>query len=232
MDVSNLARRAEVLRALGDEGRLRIVDLLCDRDLSPAHLSEALGMPGNLLAHHLNVLVAGGVVRRSHSGGDRRRTYVQLLPAALDGLLPGAAAFEARRVVFVCTHNSARSVMADAAWREVSDVPSTSAGTDPADAVNPRALTALRSHGLAAPATSPQRIDDVLRPDDVIVSVCDAVNEQLDTRPHRQLHWSIADPATADTDDAFATALSEIEARVRRLAPHVGRARRPAKSTA
>ena len=45
-----------------------------------------LAMPSNLLAHHLHVLQQAGVITRRRSEGDRRRTYLRLLPGALDPL--------------------------------------------------------------------------------------------------------------------------------------------------
>jgi DNA-binding transcriptional ArsR family regulator len=126
-----------VLAALGEPIRLGVVDLLQTQDLSPDALARALHVPGNLLAHHLKVLESAGVVTRAHSQNDRRRTYVQLVAGALEGLLPQPEPLTAPRVVFVCTHNSARSVLAEAVWHTLSDVPSASAGTHPAcDSVN------------------------------------------------------------------------------------------------
>jgi protein-tyrosine-phosphatase/DNA-binding HxlR family transcriptional regulator len=214
-------RRARIFSALGDANRLAVVDLLQVQDLSPDALAAALEIPGNLLAHHLKVLEAAGVITRSHSQNDRRRTYIQLVDSALDGLLPQPGTLTAPRVVFVCTHNSARSVLAEALWRTVSDVPSASAGTHPADRVNPRAVKAARRAGLALDDAAPRSVDAVLRPDDLIVSVCDTVNEELGDLPNPHVHWSIPDPARVDTDAAFTAALSDISERVEHLAPRI-----------
>ena len=62
--------------------------------------------------------------------------------------------------------------------------------------------------------TSPQSIDTVLRPDDLVVSVCDTVNEELEDLSNPHLHWSIPDPAAVGTDAAFTAALSDISERV------------------
>lgn len=213
--------RARVLHALGDPLRLGVVDMLHAQDLSPDALSAALEVPGNLLAHHLKILEHAGVIRRNHSQSDRRRTYVQLVPSALSGLLQQVVEIATPRVVFVCTHNSARSVLAEAIWRTVSDVPAASAGTHPAERVNPRARGAARRAGLTLDTSAPTWIDDVLRPDDLIVSVCDAVNEELGAMPNRRLHWSIPDPSPIDTDAAFDSALRAIVHRASSLAPRI-----------
>lgn len=226
-DEARTRDRARILNALGDPIRLGVVDLLEDQDLSPDALGATLGVPGNLLAHHLKVLQGAGVITRAHSRSDRRRTYVHLDPDALAGLLPTPAPLSASRVVFVCTHNSARSVLAEALWHTVSTVPTASAGTHPADRVHPRARAAARRAGLQVVRTTPQDITDVLRSDDVVVSVCDAVNEHLDGVDNPRLHWSVPDPAAIDTDAAFDTALAEIGDRVNRLAHRTTRRRRP-----
>ncbi|MDO8309700.1 MAG: helix-turn-helix domain-containing protein [Actinomycetota bacterium] len=213
------ARRARVLAALGDPTRLAVVDLLQVQDLSPDALAAALEVPGNLLAHHLKVLESAGVVNRHHSQRDRRRTYVRLLPDSLEGLLPAASGTPAARVVFVCTHNSARSVLAEALWQSVSDVPAASAGSEPAERVNPQALAAAARAGLAVAKSRPESVEDVLRAGDVVVTVCDAVNESLDIPPH--LHWSVPDPAAIGSPAAFDEAITDLRERVTFLAPRI-----------
>jgi ArsR family transcriptional regulator, arsenate/arsenite/antimonite-responsive transcriptional repressor / arsenate reductase (thioredoxin) len=215
--------RARLLRALGDPVRLGVVDLLVAQDLSPDALAASLEVPGNLLAHHLKVLERAGLIVRTTSQHDRRRTYVRLVTPALAGLLPSQEPLAAPRVVFVCTRNSARSVMAEAAWRAVSDVPCASAGTRPAPRIHPRARTAVRKAGLALGCDRPRSITDVLAPDDLVVSVCDAVNEEIGALPNVRLHWSIGDPARADSDAAFARALAELRRRTAQLASGVRR---------
>ena len=88
-----------------------------------------LAMPSNLLAHHLHVLEQAGVLTRRRSDGDRRRTYLQLVPGVLESLSRPTARI-AGRVLFVCTANSARSHLAAALWRRASTVPAASAGTE------------------------------------------------------------------------------------------------------
>lgn len=214
-------QRAAVFSALGDQHRLAVVDLLQAGDLSPDAIASSLGMPGNLLAHHLKVLEEAGVISRSSSQHDKRRTYVHLNSSAMTQLLPQPRELSVPRIVFACTHNSARSILADALWRTVSDVPSTSAGTRPADQINPRAKAAAARHRLTLTQRTPQLISDVLRDDDLIISVCDSVNEELLELKNERLHWSIPDPSLVDTDEAFTQALHDIRARVEQLASTV-----------
>ena len=215
----DVVERARVLASLGDPNRLAVVDLLQVGDLSPDAISAALQLPGNLLAHHLKSLEAAGIITREHSQNDGRRVYVRLVTSSLAGLLPEIPDITGSRVVF--THNSARSVLADALWRDVSDIPSTSAGTDPAKRVNPRAEKIASREGLTIAEGKPRHIDDVLRDDDVIVSVCDAVNEELGPRPNAHIHWSVPDPVLIDTDAAFRDTVDELRGRVDQLVPHM-----------
>lgn len=219
--MADLNERARILSALGDPTRLAIVELLQANDHSPDSLTTALGVPGNLLAHHLKVLQSVGVVSRSSSQHDRRRTYVQLNDTAFEGLLPTAAPLQAPRVLFVCTHNSARSVLADAIWRKTSAVPSASAGTNPAERVNPLAVAAARRNGLGALQSRPQNIVEVLQPGDVVVSVCDSVNEELPELQQVHLHWSIPDPSLVGSDAAFDETVRVLRERIGALAPRV-----------
>lgn len=214
-----LTRRARVHAALGEPARLAIVDRLVLEDVSPGELAGQLGIGTNLLAHHLRVLQDAGVVRRVQSEGDRRRTYVQLQtqdPLVHAAVNPAGPAPAARgRVVFVCTHNSARSQLAAAAWARASAVPVACAGTHPADRVHPGAVAAGRRHGLRLGRARTAHVDQVLQPADLLVAVCDNAHEQLDpARP--RLHWSIPDPARTGTAEAFDAAYDQI---IRRIEP-------------
>lgn len=223
--VANARARATLHGVLADPARLAIVDLLGWSDLSPSELGSRLGLASNLLAHHVGVLSERGVVSRTRSEGDRRRTYLSLVPGVLDDVVARAdvrAAARARerppRVVFVCTANSARSQLAAAVWRRTSDLPVASAGTHPADGVAPGAVRAARRHRLP-PLGAPASVADVLADGDYVVTVCDRAHEQA---PGLAVgHWSVPDPVRRGDDDAFEAALVQIERRVADLAPRL-----------
>lgn len=103
-DPSSVQERARVHPALGEPARLAIVDRLELGDASPSEIGRELGLPSNLLAHHLNYWSWPGVLERSRSEDDHRRTYLRLCPQVLAGLLPVGLCI-APRVVFACTHN-------------------------------------------------------------------------------------------------------------------------------
>lgn len=203
--------RADVYAALGDPSRLRIVDLLRDADASPSELARRLGTPSNLLAHHLKVLEQVGVVTRRRSEGDGRRTYLRLSAETLDNLRPTAMATP-RRIVFVCTANSARSHLAAALWRCASDLPVASAGTHPAERIDPGAIQVAERHQLPLPQVRPCHLEEVVTEGDLVVTVCDLAHEELG--PDSQLHWSVPDPARVGTAAAFDGVYDELLHRV------------------
>ena len=204
--------------ALGDPARLRITDTLLAGDAAPSELAGMLAMPSNLLAHHLHVLEQAGIITRRRSEGDRRRTYLQLIPGALDSLAPPAPR-AALRVLFVCTANSARSHLAAALWRQASTVPAVSAGTHPAAAIEAGAIAAAARHHLRLPRLRPRHISEVRHDGDLVITVCDLAHEELEEAA--AVHWSIPDPVPAGDPASFDTTLAELTHRVGRLAPHL-----------
>lgn len=217
-ELRSVGARAAVHAALGDPTRLRIVDLLVLGDASPSEIAAEVGVASNLLAHHLGILERQGVVVRTRSEGDRRRSYVRLVPATLGALAPSGVRV-ARRLLFVCTANSARSHLAAALWRRLSNVPALSAGTHPGLAVAPGAVEVAARHRLDLPLVAPRWIVDVHSPDDFIVTVCDRAHEELHLPV--QAHWSVTDPLRTATPAAFEAAFADLARRVEQLAPHV-----------
>jgi protein-tyrosine-phosphatase/DNA-binding transcriptional ArsR family regulator len=224
VEFDGVGRRARLHAALADAARLRIVDRLSLGDATPGELQELLGMPSNLVAHHLRVLEGEGVLARHRSHGDRRRSYVSLVPEALDGLLPQVST-PASRVVFVCTANTARSQLAAALWARASDVPATSAGTRPADRVAAGAVAVARRRRLPLHQVAPRSLHDVVRDDDVLITVCDSAHEELRNLPvvtsMPALHWSVPDPVADGRAAAFDAVYDELASRVAHLAPRL-----------
>lgn len=212
--------RARIHAALGDPARLAIVDALTVGDASPGELAGDLDMPTNLVAHHVKVLRDAGLLVRTRSEGDRRRTYLRLCPDVLAMLAPSPLP-GVERVVFVCTHNSARSQLAAALWGRQGRVPAASAGTAPAARVHPRTITVAHRHGLDIDPAGTAHVTDVVGADDLVIAVCDNAHEDLGGGARPRLHWSVPDPVPVDTDDAFEAAYTDLADRIGRLAPTV-----------
>lgn len=222
IEENDLVRRVARYAALADPVRLRIVDLLTLGDVAPIELQNELGISSSLLAHHLNLLEREGLLVRTRSEADRRRTYLHLSPGAFAGLIPSPE-LGARRVLFVCTGNSARSQLAAALWHDVSPVPVASAGTHPADTIEAGAIATADRHGLTLRAGTPRALSDVAEADDYVITVCDAAHEELGATG--RLHWSIPDPVGDGSDAAFDAALEHIAGRIHDLAPRMTGAR-------
>ena len=214
--MKRVEQRAAVHAALGDPTRLQVVDLLTVSDLSASEVGARLGIASNLLAHHLRTLEGVGLITRRTSEGDRRRSYLRLIPAVLESVgSPPLAPPD--RVVFVCTANSARSHLAAALWRKTSTIPAASAGTHPAAAIHPGAVAVAIRRSLPLPRRRPRSADEVLADGDLIVTVCDRAHEDL--RGVTGLHWSVPDPVGLGTEAAFDAAFDELAARVTAIEP-------------
>jgi len=132
-----------------------------------------------------------------------------------------------KRVLFLCSHNAARSQMAEgflrtyAADRFIVQ----SAGTK-ATTIHPLAVLAMRELGIDISGQRSKSVDDVGEGWDVVVTVCDA-NCPIPPRSGLKLRWSFPDPALAGGDDdqrlvAFRVVRDGIEKRVKALATRLG----------
>lgn len=210
----DLVARAARHAALADVARLAVVDALELGDRSPSELQSMLRVPSNLLAHHLKVLEEAGLVARRRSEGDRRRTYLTLLDASVPGR--EVEQVPVRRVMFVCSANSARSQLAAALWARTSDVPVVSAGTRPAERIAEGARSVARRRALTLISSTPHDVADTSRTDDFVVAVCDHAYEELGDAV--SVHWSIPDPVADGGEAAFDDAYAELDRRIATLA--------------
>jgi len=134
-------------------------------------------------------------------------------------------------VLFVCTGNSARSIMAEALLNHLGRdrFRAYSAGSFPAGRVNPLALELLAAEGIEAQGARSKSWDEFAQPGapqlDLVVTVCDrAAGESCPAWPGNppRRHWDIADPTIAQGGDdvrrqAFRAAFRALEQRIREL---------------
>lgn len=134
-------------------------------------------------------------------------------------------------VLFLCTGNSARSILAEAYLnaRGKGQFSAYSAGSKPAGRVNPFALELLQKNSLPTQGLRSKNWDEFARPGapklDFVFTVCDnAAGETCPVWPGQPItaHWGIADPAAvagadADKRKAFLRAFSELSARINLL---------------
>lgn len=216
----DIATRAGVHAALGEPLRLQLVDMLRLGDLSPQWAARRLGISPSLLSHHLRTLREAGLVHATRSRGDGRRQYLMLDHTMLEGIV-ATPRLEVTSVLFTCTANSARSQLAEAMWRAVSDVPVASAGAAPAPAVHPLAVATASARGLDLRDRRPRGYAEVPIAPALVVSVCDIANESTTPFDAARLHWSLPDPADQATLEAFEDVADELARRVDRLAAAV-----------
>jgi protein-tyrosine-phosphatase len=119
-------------------------------------------------------------------------------------------------MLFLCSHNSARSQLAAALWTARTGTAASSAGTHPAARVHRGAIAAARRAGLDLSTAEPRLIDHIT-PDAQVVTVCDRAHEELEPADD-WWHWSVPDPVEVGTAAAFDAAISAIDERIAAVA--------------
>lgn len=109
------------------------------------------------------------------------------------------------RVLFLCTHNSARSQMAEAFLNDLGEgrFRAFSAGTE-ARGLHPLAVQAMAELGIDISTQESKTVDRfVSEPFDLVIAVCDEAKEACPFFPNarEQLHWSFPDPSAVVGDD-------------------------------
>jgi arsenate reductase (thioredoxin) len=129
-----------------------------------------------------------------------------------------------KSVLFLCTHNSARSQMAEGLLRHLAgdrfDV--FSAGTEETR-VHPLAIEAMRDLGIDISSHTSKTLDRFLDQKlDFVITVCDRANDSCPVFPGdtTRIHWGFEDPSAATGSDdarlaAFRRIRDEIAARIR-----------------
>ena len=225
------------LKLLAHEVRWQLLTALIESDLRVQELVERLQRPQNLISYHLRLLRDGQVVNEHRSQADGRDVYYssgQALHPALttnDPLTHAEAESPTTnrqpvRILFLCTHNSARSQLAEGIMRQTSDFPVAvfSAGNEPGT-VHPLAIRAAQHLGLDISGQRSKHLDEFSgQTFAYVITVCDRVRELCPVftpEPH-QIHWSFADPsAVVGTEEeqfqAFLQTARELTTRINYL---------------
>jgi arsenate reductase len=129
-----------------------------------------------------------------------------------------------KKVLFLCTGNSARSQMAEGLLRHMAGdrFEVFSAGTHPSF-VRPEAIAVMRELGIDISGHRSKSVDEFLgQPFDFVITVCDHARESCPVfpGPAQRIHWSLDDPAAATGSEAerlgvFRRVRDELAARIR-----------------
>lgn len=138
------------------------------------------------------------------------------------------------RVLFVCTGNSARSLLAEAVLRNRggAEFEVYSAGTEP-KGVNPLTIRVLEEAGLPTQALRSKSVEEYLgQPFDYVITVCDSARQVCPVFPgvHESLHWGFEDPAAVEGPEevrlqAFRRTLTGMSGRIGQFVTLARRAR-------
>jgi protein-tyrosine-phosphatase len=232
----------DILGLLGDPLRWQLISELGRSDRRVGELVGLVGKPQNVVSYHLGELRRGGVVSSRRSSADGRDVYYRadllrcrnLLAATGRSLHPGLSLAPAtadddgprrgrKKVLFLCTGNSARSQIAEVLveHRSGGAVEARSAGSHPKP-LHPNAVRVMATRGVDIAGRPTKSLTRFARNRfDRVITLCDKVREICPEFPGAPVasHWSIADPAAVgDSDDAtypaFEQVADEIEGRV------------------
>lgn len=224
------------LTTLGHPQRLALFRLLMRRypDRVPAsELARALGIKPNTLSTYVNALMHAGLIRQERVGTSLRYAiHMEAARETIDYLVidccrgrpeicspdlfptpVGHSAMSGRKfnVLFICTGNSARSIIAESILRDMAGdrFAAYSAGTQPRRELNSFARDVLEQKGHDVSVLRSKNISEVQGPDapdfDFVFTVCNrAANEECPTWHGRPIaaHWGLPDPAITQGSDA------------------------------
>lgn len=215
----------DFLKLLAHDIRWQILLALSQSDRRVEELVKKLKQPHNLVSYHLKRLRLKRLVRERRSSADGRDIYYSLNfdqfrelyfqtgqslhPAFSDvSPQPNVTANSTRkipaRILFLCTHNSARSQIAEGLLRAVGGdrVEVFSAGSEPTS-IHPLAVKVMSGRGIDLTKHHSKHLREFLGQDfDYVITVCDRVRESCPVFPGdpEQIHWSFPDPAAVKGD--------------------------------
>ena len=120
------------------------------------------------------------------------------------------------KVLFMCTHNSCRSILSEALFNHLAPegLEAVSSGSFPSGRVNQRALQTLEAVGISTVGLSSKASDAFEgSPPDIVITVCDrAAGEACPIffGPALKAHWGLADPSEAKGTESEITAAFDV----------------------
>jgi protein-tyrosine-phosphatase/DNA-binding transcriptional ArsR family regulator len=229
------------VQLVGHPVRWQLLQELVHSDRRVRELTELLDERQSLVSYHLGQLRDGGIVRTHRSAADRRDAYYSIdlsscgaqLQSAAVALHPGLRFVPAvrtrqparrrRKVLFLCTGNSARSQMAEALLVQMSQgtIIAASAGSNPKP-LHPNAVRVMAERGIDISKNKTKHLDGLVSQRfERVITLCDKVREVCPEFPSLAppAHWSIPDPAVEGSTPrasypAFVRTADELEERI------------------
>jgi protein-tyrosine-phosphatase len=229
---------------LAHDIRWRIVLALSHSDYRVEELVKKVKHPHNLVSYHLKRLRSKHLVSERRSSADGRDIYYSLNldqfrhlyfqagqsvhpalgePSAQSEVESANVRARAIRVLFLCTHNSARSQIAEGLLRSLGgdQVEVFSAGSEPSS-IHPLAIKVMLAIGIDVSQQRSKHFNEFIgQKFDYVVTVCDRVRESCPVFPGEpeQIHWSFEDPASVEGDlqtreRAFALTAQQLKMRI------------------
>lgn len=209
----------DFLKLLTHELRWKILTSLAHSDYSVQEIVRFLNEPQNVVSYHLRKLRDQHIVTERRSSADERsiyysldlETFRRLYLAAGEAMHPALSILATTqqprvpqsthlpvRVLFLCTHNSARSQMAEGLLRHVSHgaIEVFSAGSHPSS-VHPYALRTMHTSGIDISHQQSKHVDEFRgQAFDYVITVCDRMREVCPSFSGNPtfIHWSFPDP--------------------------------------
>jgi len=219
------SQRLDFLKLLAHDIRWQILLALSRSDYRVEELVKQIKQPHNLISYHLKRLRLQQLVSERRSSADARDIYYSLNldqfreryfeagqalhpalsePISQAHLQAETLSSSPIRVLFLCTHNSARSQMAEGLLRKLGgeQVEVFSAGSEPTS-IHPLTIKVLLNIGIDVSQDRVKHFDEFLGQNfDYIITVCDRVREVCPVFPGdpEQIHWSFPDPAAIEGD--------------------------------
>ncbi len=232
-----------LLRLLAHDLRWNMLKALTVGDYRVQELVDLVNEPMNLVSYHLKKLRDDGLVNTRRSDADGRDVYYsldldnlcQLYREAGASLHPAlqfdptpadliTAVPDKVRVLFVCTHNSARSQMAEGLMRHITpnSIDVHSAGSHPTH-LHPDAVRTMDALGINIRGQAAKHFTDYEgHTFDYVITVCDLAREVCPTFPGdgQQIHWGFPDPAKIDDPAARTQAFEQTALRLKSRITH------------
>jgi thioredoxin type arsenate reductase len=231
----------EFIKLVSNELRWKLLVALARSDYRVNELVELLQHPQNLVSYHLQKLRLSKLVVERRSSADAREVYYSADLEHLQRLYTSAGAtlhpalvpaaqektaisiVQPVRVLFLCTHNSARSQMAEGIMRQQGGTAFSvfSAGTEPAQ-VHPMAVRVMANMNIDISQHRSKHLNEFIGQSfDYIITVCDRAREMCPVFPGQpvQLHWSFPDPTEAQGTEqerltAFTATAMQLKTRI------------------